>query len=207
MGLFKWIKKHPWEAAGIAAGSVLLPGAFGIGPAASLFGGEAAAGAAGAAGSLAGGGAEASLFGGGAAEAAALGEGGIPFMAQMGEALPVSGLAQSLMGGAAQFGVPEMAAMTPFAQGATTAAPGVAGMFGPGEAVSKPWLNPKMAMAMAGMLGGGEQRPQQLGAPVDMGNPYQRPALVSQEDIMKKWLRINDPNTYMRLYGQPQGVA
>jgi hypothetical protein len=29
----------------------------------------------------------------------------------------------------------------------------------------------------------------------------------SQEDITKAWLLRNDPNTYRRIYGNPQGVA
>jgi hypothetical protein len=59
------------------------------------------------------------------------------------------------------------------------------------------------------------QMAAQMGAPRPQGGPQgfaaeqpsYRSAMHSQEDITKAWLLRNDPNTYRRIYGNPQGVA
>lgn len=194
MGLFSWIKKHPWESALLGTAAVTGgAGLAGMGPLAGLLGGEAVA-----APSLAGateyglGGAGEALFGSGAASALAgateyglggAGESLVNALPAMQYGLPAT---EYGLGGAG-----EMMATQP----TTGLTPKMAQGF-----------NPQKAMMLASLFGGGGQ-PQQMGTPARMGNPMQRPALVSQEDIMKRWLMRNDPNTYMRLYGQPQGGA
>lgn len=66
-------------------------------------------------------------------------------------------------------------------------------------------FNAKNAMLlgrMAGMASG--QQPAQLGGPADYSNPNLRSAQMTQQQITKKWLLKNDPNTYRRIYGEPQ---
>jgi hypothetical protein len=103
----------------------------------------------------------------------------------------------------------------PFAPGGVTTAAGKAATFGPaaagGGAGESAWLaklkDPKTVMhlgMMAAQLGTPQHGGPQLTS-MDTG-PY-RPALSSQEEITKRWLMQNDPNTYRRIYGNPQGVA
>lgn len=89
---------------------------------------------------------------------------------------------------------------TPWLSG-TAAEDAVGGMKGPKQSV----FNAKNAMLlgrMAGMVGG--QAQGQQGLPQDYGNPNMRPAMLTQQQITKKWLLKNDPNTYRRMYGEPQ---
>jgi hypothetical protein len=153
---------------------------------AGLFAGAEGAGAAGAAGS--------GLLGGGTGASALLGA-TTPF------------ITEGMMAGATPF-VTE--AVAPFAAGATTAAPGMAAAYGPqaAQAAGAGWkMTPKQAMLLAQMTGAGQQPERPMGGPVDMGNPMQRPAMMTQEQITKKWLLENDPNTYARIYGSPQPMG
>ena len=174
---FKWIKKHPFEAALAAAAIGTGFGAAGYGPMAGLFGGGAASGAA----------------------------GGTGASALLGATTPF--ITEGLLGGATPF-VTE--AVAPFAAGATSAAPGMAAAYGPqaaqaaGAGLS---MGPKEAMLLAQMTGAGQQEQRPMGAPSDMGNPMQRQAMMTQEQITKKWLLENDPNTYARIYGAPQPMG
>ena len=68
-------------------------------------------------------------------------------------------------------------------------------------------LGGKDALLLASMMGGGQQQQRPMGAPLDMGNPMQRQAMLTQEQITKKWLLQNDPTTYARIYGSPQGAS
>jgi len=56
--------------------------------------------------------------------------------------------------------------------------------------------------ADAGRAGGGGQQQAQ---PQPMPEQPRGP-VMTQEQIIRKWLLINDPATYYRLYGAPQGV-
>jgi len=66
-------------------------------------------------------------------------------------------------------------------------------------------LSAKDALRLASMINNQQQRP--MGAPVDSGNPMQRQAMMTQEQITKKWLLENDPTTYARIYGSPQPMG
>lgn len=143
----------------------------------------------------------------------------IPEMAgsAVGGGMPLLGdeaLLSSLIGPAPQASMPELFGVgalansgyaQPFAMGATTAQPGLTGAFGPSTAAAAetPWLTGDKAMNLARMAGSmgqqGEQRP--MGAPADFSNPLQRPGLLTQEQITKKWLKINAPDVYRRMYG------
>ena len=183
---FKWIKNHPFESLALLAAAGTGLGAAGIGPMAGLFAGEAgAAGAAGGAGSL---------LGGGAGASALLGDlafGGV------GQA---AGIAGGTLG--AEFG-----GMTA-AQAAGAGVGQVGGAGGSLVGAAKGFsMSPKQAMMLAQMAGGGQQEQRPMGAPQDMGNPMQRQAMMTQEQITKRWLLENDPNTYARIYGAPQGAS
>ena len=197
---FKWIKKHPIEAALIGAAIVGTGGA-----AAGMFG-PAAAGAGAVAGDAFLPGALAGTEGLAGGSSALLG-GLSGFFPDMGTASLSSNLLAPMTG--AYDALP--AGVTGFAPGAATAAPGMAGAYGPtlAEAGSKPgWkLGGKDALLLAQMMGGGQQEQRPMGAPVDMGNPMQRQAMLTQEQITKKWLLQNDPTTYARIYGSPQGAS
>lgn len=217
---FKWIKKHPIEAAAIAAALVATGGtaAGWFGPAAAA--GEAAAGAAGAAGaggaSLAGTAAAAELAAPLASGGSLAGWGAGAGLGGSSALLGAFGPEASMSLASSLLSAPEAtpfitAGVEPFAMGATTAQPGVSGMFGPQAAQSGSkagWkLGAKEAMQLAQMTGGGLQEQRPLGAPQDSGNPWQRQAMMTQEQITKKWLLQNDPNTYARIYGAPQGAS
>jgi hypothetical protein len=115
--------------------------------------------------------------------------------------------------------IPELAnagaisqSLTPFAPGAVTNLSGAAAGFGPtapglqaGAAAGKPWLTPERALMASALLGGIGGHPQQQAVPVDFGGAPRSP-LTTQAEITKNWLRINDPATYARLYGAPQGA-
>ena len=195
MGLLSWVKKHPWETAAIVSGSVLTGGAAGVGPAAGLFGGEAAAGAGAVAGDAFLPGALAGTEGlaggagfGGAAEAGAEAFGATDLFGSL-LAPSASSFAQSMLA------APSMTPMItngmmgaePFAQGAVTASSGTGGLFGPSVKQAQSALNWKDALQLAKMSGLGQQQQQQpLGAPQDYGNPMQRQAMLTQEQITKK---------------------
>jgi hypothetical protein len=66
--------------------------------------------------------------------------------------------------------------------------------------------DPKTVMYLGMMAAQLGSRPQGGPAPMS-GPPQMRQANMTQEDITKKWLMQNDPNTYRRIYGNPQGVA
>lgn len=68
-------------------------------------------------------------------------------------------------------------------------------------------MSPQQAMQLAQMMGSNRQEERPMGAPQDMGNPMQRQAMMTQEQITKKWLLENDPNTYARIYGSPQPMG
>lgn len=234
---FKWIKKHPIEAAAIAAALVATGGAAGYGPMAGMMGGTAAgAGAAGGAGAL-GAGVGGTVAAETAAELAALygSELGLGATGAVGESAllggpsflsgfsPGSGLqgnlwgaAEGSLGGSLLGPMPGAydalpAAMQPFAQGAATSAPGMASTYGPSAANAgskAAWkMTPKDAMLLSQVVGSGQQEQRPMGAPQDMGNPMQRQAMMTQEQITKRWLLENDPNTYARIYGMPQGAS
>jgi hypothetical protein len=79
--------------------------------------------------------------------------------------------------------------------------------FGASPGWKIPELNPKNALLLSQVMGMGQQPSRPMGAPIDMGNPMQRQATMTQEDITKKWLLHNDPNTYARIYGAPQQMG
>jgi hypothetical protein len=142
----------------------------------------------------------AGLFSGGTAAGAA---GAAGTSALLG-ALPYGGVGQAagVVGGTlgAEFG--GMAA-------AEAAAAGVGQVGGAGGSlVGSGWkMNPKQALMLAQMVGQGQQEQRPMGAPVDMGNPMLRQGQMTQEQITKKWLMENDPNTYARIYGTPQPMG
>ena len=108
-------------------------------------------------------------------------------------------------------GMPAMpGAQSPFAMGATTAQPGMASAFGPNAAVSSysKWTDPNNMMKAGQMIAQAGGQPQQQGAPQASAyeQPSMRSALATQEQITKKWLLKNDPKTYRRIYGEPQGA-
>jgi len=182
---FKWIKKHPFESLGLLALAGTGLGAAGIGPMAGLFGGAGAAGA--------------GAVGAGAAGAGAAGASSLLGPLAFDGVGQAAGIAGGTLG--AEFG-----GMT----GAEAAAAGVGKVGGAGGSLvgGAGWkMGPKEAMMLAQMAGGGQQEQRPLGAPQDMGNPMQRPGMLTQEQITKKWLLENDPNTYARIYGAPQPMG
>jgi hypothetical protein len=193
---FKWIKNHPFESLLAAAAIGTGFGAAGMGPMAGLFAADAGAGAAGAAGA---GAVAGDAFMPGAlagTEGLAAGSSALLGMAPLGSA------ESSLFGG--------MPAFSPSSAEAS--------LFGPmntmqdtkmalGGAQGGWKMDPKQAMLLAQMAGGGQQPQRPMGAPMDYGNPMQRQAMMTQEQITKKWLLQNDPNTYARIYGAPQPMG
>lgn len=123
-------------------------------------------------------------------------------------------LGASLMGGVEP--TPFLTSVSGFAPGAATASPGVAGLFGPATteaagAAAGSWLTPKRAMALAQVLlsgsGSAQDRSIPQGSPLFGNNVSQSPGVMTQEQITKKWLLENDPNTYARIYGSPQPMG
>jgi len=224
---FKWIKKHPFESLLIGAALVGTGGAAAgwFGPAAAA--GEAAAGAGltaagdsvGAIGSSALGNFGASSLGAGASSLL----GPLAFDG-VGQAAGIAGgTLGAEFGGmtaaeAAGAGVGEVGAGASKMPMMFSPSSAEASLYGPMNtmkdtkmALGGPqggWkMGPKEAMMLAQMAGGGQQEQRPLGAPQDTGNPMQRPAMMTQEQITKKWLLENDPNTYARIYGSPQPMG
>ena len=219
---FKWIKKHPFESAAIAAALIATGGS-----AAGMFG-PAAAGAAGL------GAAEVGAGAGIAGGTLGLEFGGMTGLEALGAGVGgVGGAGGSLLGGAgasllgsgaqsALLGNVDLGSSMAFGEyptssllgnsgpsgfswtGPTAADDSVGNISGNSKA---PWrLGGKDALRLASMMNSGQQdRP--MGAPLDMGNPMQRQAMLTQEQITKKWLLQNDPSTYARIYGSPQGAS
>jgi hypothetical protein len=190
---FKWIKNHPFESAAIAAALVATGGtaAGWFGPAAAA--GEAAAGA-GAAGAAAGDAFMPGLLAG----TNGLGGEASALLGAFGGVGQAAGVAGGTLGS-------EWGGMSA-ADAAGTGIGQVGGAGGSGLASG--WkMDPKQAMLLAQMAGGGQQPQLPMGAPMDYGNPMQRQAMMTQEQITKKWLLQNDPNTYARIYGAPQPMG
>ena len=228
---FKWIKKHPLEAAAIAAtawfggpmiaGALSGAGAAGAGAAgagalgAAELGGASIAGSAAAAelaaplasgGSLAGWGAGAA--GGGSALLGAnevlgasslLGEGTLPshFANMIAGGMGPSDFTAAMAGDAFMPG-----ALGPTGTGTPSMGSKMGSLLASGNGA-----NPRQALQLAQMMGQGAPESRPMGAPVDSGNPMMRQAQMTQEQITKKWLLENDPNTYARIYGSPQPMG
>ena len=208
---FKWAKNHPWETAALAAtawfGGPALLAAMEGGGAAAAGAGAATAGSPALLGAGAGGvslGAEAVAGVGGSAlmgmtpeMLAGFGAGGEDFAAQMagntiaGAGYVAPGMDPAFLGGNTPLGSP----YSGFWDKATAR-------------VGDKLKDPKTVMRVGSMLLNSGQ-PAQQGGP--QGAAFEAPqmhsALMSQEQITKKWLLQNDPKTYRRIYGDPQGVA
>jgi hypothetical protein len=72
-------------------------------------------------------------------------------------------------------------------------------------------LSPRNAMLLAQVLSSGsgssQDRSIPQGSPLFGNNVSQSPGVMTQEQITKKWLLENDPNTYARIYGSPQPMG
>ena len=72
-------------------------------------------------------------------------------------------------------------------------------------------LSPRNAMLLSQVLSSGsgsaQDRSIPRGSPLFGNNVSQSPGVMTQEQITKKWLLENDPNTYARIYGSPQPMG
>lgn len=163
--------------------------------------------------------ADAAAAGAGGAYAGELGLGATPEMLAIPEAAGGTGLDYALASGALPGGLEmggEAAMLAPYA-GPSADPAFLAGNTPLGSPYSG-WLdkatatigdklkNPRTQMMLGQMLAQSGAKPKQQGAPMGdaFAQPSMRSALASQEEITKKWLRINDPNTYRRIYGEPE---
>jgi hypothetical protein len=196
------------SAAGLGLGELGggFGGQFGADLAASELGGSMLAPEV--AGFGAGGGAEGfgMMYGGGLGapgyESLALGSGALPGGMELGGQATLltapnipAGFGAGGGGGAGAFGV-------------SGADPVNAGAFGhPSRwAGTSKGLSPTQMMQLGKMVGQIGSTPKQQGGPQAdaFAAPSMRSALATQEEITRKWLKQNDPNTYRRIYGEPK---